>query len=124
MVKHHNTPGYEEIATYLDVGAGDNVGFVAGLAGGPHLVLPPSLESQPGEHDGLGRPHGADSDGRLSFPKRSVKQMRDHVHATVLQNINSGVSSIPSTNHEISIHDHNQMNKTVLGTNLVTVILP
>jgi hypothetical protein len=77
---------------YLDVGAGDDVRLVAGLAGGLHLVLPTPLERQPGEHDGLGRADGADSDCSFGFPERGVEQMSDHVHAPVLQNHRSGQS--------------------------------
>jgi hypothetical protein len=50
--KVHHTACYE--FTYLDIGAGDDVRLVAGLAGGPHLVLPLPLERQTGKHDGLG----------------------------------------------------------------------
>jgi hypothetical protein len=70
---------------YLDVGAGDNVWLVAGLAGRLHLVLPTPLERQPSQHDGLGRADGAHSNSRFSVPERSIEEMRDHVHAPVLR---------------------------------------
>ena len=72
------------VSAYLDVGAGDDVRLVAGLAGGLHLVLPAPLERQPGEHDGLGRADGADPDGSFRIAERGVEQMGDHVHAPVL----------------------------------------
>jgi len=74
---------------YLDIGAGDNVWLVAGLAGGLHLVLPTPLERQPSQHDGLGRADGAHSNSRFRVPERSIEEMRDHVHAPVLHNHNS-----------------------------------
>jgi hypothetical protein len=77
---------------YLDVGAGDNVGLVERLALGPALVLPPALEGQPGKHDGLRRAHRADAHRRLGLAQRRVEEMRDHVHAPVLQCRRSRVS--------------------------------
>lgn len=70
--------------SYLNIGSGDNVGFVARFTLCFPPVLPPPLECQPSQHYCLRGPHRPHSDCRLRFSQWGIKEMRYHVNTPVL----------------------------------------